>query len=187
MENEILNLKDSTDNAGTTNGTSDNIGDNAQVETKKKAVGRPRKVTPTTEDTTDKQTNGTTTQNGNNIKSFLSEYATETPTNTPTNTPQVTTENAPNDMLNYFSGALLLVIIDSVFPSVIAMGLKRYKPKAKVTVKSLQLDKDEKESLEPLADMFVKAYIKTLPPEQAFLIALIFIYGGKAIPFLVTD
>ena len=128
------------------------------TEKKKDGRGRPRK--------------GEEKNPPKTLDNLLNEYKTAPNENTP--------QSANNEFINnHVSGALLLVIIDTIFPMAIKYGVKRYNNKD-VKLNKLQMDAEEKKSLEPLADAFIKLHLSTLDPTTAFFLSLCFIYGGKA-------
>ena len=85
---------------------------------------------------------------------------------------------------NYFTGALVLVLVDALLPNLLLFVIKKYKPKAKVKIDDLQMTDDEQKALEPLMDAVIQSYVGTMPPEQALIMSLLMIYGSKAVPFL---
>lgn len=188
MENETTNT------SGNGNGNTDlfNAGNNIAVDTVVKKRGRPTK-----EETTRKarenanvlqtlqQQNGQA-PNSNALSDLLKEYkevdASEIKILPSANNAPI---DAPKEMVkNYFTGALVLVLVDALLPNLMLFLLRQYKPKVKVKIDDLQMTSEEQKSLEPLMDAVIQSYVGTMPPEQALIMSLIMIYGSKAIPYL---
>jgi hypothetical protein len=106
----------------------------------------------------------------------LSQYGqVETPINT--NAPLEDPTQAQVDISKYISGALLLMMIDFLLPTLFTFvypKLKRLKDK-----KKLKMTKDERKELEPIADECIKQVAMKLAPMEAMALMLLFVYGGK--------
>jgi len=106
----------------------------------------------------------------------LSQYGqVETPTD-PNATDQEQAQ-AQVDISKYISGALLLMMIDFLLPTLFTFvypKLKRLKDK-----KKLKMTKDERKELEPIADECIKQVAMKLAPMEAMALMLLFVYGGK--------
>lgn len=147
---------------------------------------KARKLAEITNDSnTVQQTNGQTKTN-NPLKDLLSEYKTVEASNiTVLPNQQTAPIDASKEMVkNYFTGALVLVLVDALLPNLLLFVIKKYKPKAKVKIDDLQMTDDEQKALEPLMDAVIQSYVGTMPPEQALIMSLLMIYGSKAVPFL---
>ena len=86
-------------------------------------------------------------------------------------------ENPNVDISKYISGALLLMMIDFLLPTLFTLvypKLKRLKDK-----KKLKMTKDERKELEPIADECIKQVAMKLAPMEAMALMLLFVYGGK--------
>lgn len=94
------------------------------------------------------------------------------------NDPNAPGENPNNvDISKYISGALLLMMIDFLLPTLFTFvypKLKRLKDK-----KKLKMTKDERKELEPIADECIKQVAMKLAPMEAMALMLLFVYGGK--------
>lgn len=109
-----------------------------------------------------------------------------------TTTIEQATQGAPNpqniDISKYITGALVLIAMDSIFPTAILFiaGFvdKKYKGLDK---KKLKLDPTEKKELEPLADEVVKIMFGMVHPVTAFLVVTSIIYFGKLESFTEED
>jgi hypothetical protein len=106
----------------------------------------------------------------------LSQYGqVETPTDP--NAPTEEQAQAQVDISKYISGALLLMMIDFLLPTLFTFvypKLKRLKDKRK-----LKMTKDERKELEPIADECIKQVAMKLAPMEAMALMLLFVYGGK--------
>jgi len=106
----------------------------------------------------------------------LSQYGqVETPTDP--NAPAEEQAQAQVDISKYISGALLLMMIDFLLPTLFTFvypKLKRLKDK-----KKLKMTKDERKELEPIADECIKQVAMKLAPMEAMALMLLFVYGGK--------
>ena len=179
------NLLNETDNLHSIDNSNINI-DSVEIipnteKTEVKRRGRPKgskKIKDIENETIlqpQKQPNGQTTISG---KIDLSEYKTETNI----------VENANQSLVqsqNYFTGALLLILIDAIFPALLSFGIKKMKPNTKCKTEDFQMTKSERESIEKLADAVVLQYIGSLAPEQSFLFSIAIIYLGKSIPYII--
>jgi hypothetical protein len=107
----------------------------------------------------------------------LSQYGqVETPTD-PNATDQDQAQANQVDISKYISGALLLMMIDFLLPTLFTFvypKLKRLKDK-----KKLKMTKDERKELEPIADECIKQVAMKLSPMEAMALMLLFVYGGK--------
>jgi len=107
----------------------------------------------------------------------LSQYGqVETPTD-PNATDQDPAQANQVDISKYISGALLLMMIDFLLPTLFTFvypKLKRLKDK-----KKLKMTKDERKELEPIADECIKQVAMKLAPMEAMALMLLFVYGGK--------
>lgn len=86
-------------------------------------------------------------------------------------------DTAQVDISKYISGALLLMMIDFLLPTLFTFvypKLKRLKDKRK-----LKMTKDERKELEPIADECIKQVAMKLAPLEAMGLMLLFVYGGK--------
>ncbi len=93
------------------------------------------------------------------------------------------------DLSQYISGALLLIAIDSVMPSLMCTVLSwfmgsKYKYADK---KLLKLTPTEKKELEPLADQIVKLLFGMVHPAVAFAVTLGIMYAGKIMSLEDSD
>lgn len=168
-------------NEGKGEGDQNQTGQN-QGNEKKKGRGRPKKSE--SEQTTQKTE---IKDASNDLEKELSKYATNTNTSngtgTGTGTPAQPVQQ-PNDNLidvsQYISGALVLIALDAIFPSLIiwvaGMVDKKYKY---IDKRKLKLTQDEKDELEPLADQVVKVLFGMVHPAIAFFVATAVIYAGK--------
>jgi hypothetical protein len=106
----------------------------------------------------------------------LSQYGqVETPIDP--NAPIEEQAQAQVDISKYISGALLLMMIDFLLPTLFTFvypKLKRLKDK-----KKLKMTKDERKELEPIADECIKQVAMKLAPMEAMALMLLFVYGGK--------
>lgn len=114
-----------------------------------------------------------------NLMDDLSKYkTTQLPTTTPTI--QAAPEATKIDLSKYVSGALLLLVIDSVFPTLVLKIASYIDIKYKnVSSKKLKLDKEEKEELEPLADEMIKTFFGYVPAPIAFFVCAGLLYASK--------
>ena len=106
----------------------------------------------------------------------------KTVTTPPANQPPANqpTANVEIDLSKYISGALLLIVIDSFFPSLILMIMGFVDHKYKYAKREkLKLTPTEKKELEPLADAMIKLMFGLVHPAVAFLIATGMLYAGK--------
>ncbi len=93
--------------------------------------------------------------------------------NTPPNAQQI-------DLAKYVSGALLLICLDAIMPTVVLKIAAMIEPKYKrVKASKLKMTKEERDELEPLADEMVKLLFGFVHPAVAFLVATAVIYAGK--------
>lgn len=190
-QNETINSNSSTDNNGNLFGNG--VGDSSIQKPKKRGAPtlaeraeKARKLAQVTNDSnTIQQPNGQTEKN-NPLKDLLSEYKTVDASNiTVLPNQQTAPIDASKEMVkNYFTGALVLVLVDALLPNLLLFVIKKYKPKAKVKIDDLQMTDDEQKALEPLMDAVIQNYVGTMPPEQALIMSLLMIYGSKAVPFL---
>lgn len=115
----------------------------------------------------------------------LSQYGQIEATSESTDT-NAQTENPNNvDISKYISGALLLMMIDFLLPTLFTFvypKLKRLKDKRK-----LKMTKDERKELEPIADECIKQVAMKLAPMEAMALMLLFVYGGKIYELEDTD
>ena len=91
--------------------------------------------------------------------------------------PNAPSDNPYVDISKYISGALLLMMIDFLLPTLFTFvypKLKRLKDK-----KKLKMTKDERKELEPIADECIKQVAMKLAPMEAMALMLLFVYGGK--------
>jgi hypothetical protein len=89
------------------------------------------------------------------------------------------------DIAKYVSGGLLLIMIDSIIPTVITIfypKLKDLKDK-----KAIRLTKEEREELKPLADEAIKSLSLQMTPLEGFLLTLSFMYAGKVFALDESD
>lgn len=178
------NNKNSNAISTNANGNVSNNGNNPIVDTQKtvaeaKKRGRPRKA-----DTNIQASNNTQQTNGKteNKTDFFGEYKSEANS---ANAITTQTGGAQSEVIkNYFTGLLVLTLIDAIAPAGITFLLKKNDPTKKINPNSLKLTDDEMKSLEPLADEVIKLYIGTLDPLSAFVISVIIIYGAKVAPHL---
>lgn len=90
----------------------------------------------------------------------------------------------PNDVTiqvsQFISGALFLIAVDSLLPSLLLKLMQQQDPKYKnVDAKKIKLTSEERKQLEPLADEVVKVIFGTMHPALAFLVAYGIITVGK--------
>lgn len=86
----------------------------------------------------------------------------------------------PNEVnaSKYLTGAIVLMMIDAVIPSVLIKMMSMANPKYKsIKTKEIKLSKEQKNDLEPLADEVVKQMTVTMSPMTAFLVCTSLIYG----------
>jgi len=187
-QNETIDNNSGPSGNGNLFGSGDN---NSAIKIPKKR-GRPTKIEQAQKASKNtnavqevQQTNGQTS-NSNALKDLLSEYKSVEPSNiTVLPNQQTTPVDASREMVkNYFTGALVLVLVDALLPNFLLFIIKKYKPKAKVKIDDLQMTDDEQKALEPLMDAVIQNYVGTMPPEQALIMSLLMIYGSKAVPFL---
>jgi hypothetical protein len=196
FENELNLVNDDTiinssDNNDTTNLSNNGLGDVPTNEAPK------TKAVPTTENNNTEQPKKRGRKKGStkevlqakkqevlqtakpNLKQDidLSQYGQVEAPNGPTD-PNAPVENPNNvDISKYISGALLLMMIDFLLPTLFTFvypKLKRLKDK-----KKLKMTKDERKELEPIADECIKQVAMKLAPMEAMALMLLFVYGGK--------
>lgn len=84
------------------------------------------------------------------------------------------------DLTQFISGALFLICMDAVLPSMILMIFGWFNKKYKgVDSKKLRLDADEQKRLEPLAEQIVKLIFGSCNPIVAFAVTYGMIIAGK--------
>ena len=121
----------------------------------------------------------------------LSEYksasattqAAQPATTQPATTPPAAPVKPAFDVSKIVTGALLLVIIDALFPTLIltVAGFfdEKYKRVTKKGRNKLRLDKEEQELLKPAADEVVKIMLANMPPEAILVLGLTAVYFSK--------
>lgn len=78
----------------------------------------------------------------------------------------------------YLTGAIILMMVDAVIPSVLIKMMSMANPKYKsIRTKDVKMSKDQKNDLEPLADEVVKSMVVSMSPMTAFLVCTSLIYG----------
>lgn len=78
----------------------------------------------------------------------------------------------------YLTGAIILMMVDAVIPSVLIKMMSMVNPKYKtIRTKEIKMSKDQKNDLEPLADEVVKSMTMNMSPMTAFLVCTSLIYG----------
>ena len=93
-----------------------------------------------------------------------------------------TPEETKIDVGKYISGALFLIAVDSVFPSLVLKIAMFISPKYKgIKVKQLKLTAEERTELEPLADEVVKIIFGQLNPITAFALCYGILLFGKIV------
>lgn len=123
----------------------------------------------------------------NSLVDDLSKYKSATPS-TSTATTQQATQDVKIDLSKYISGALLLIVMDAVFPSAIILIAGYVDKKYKYVDKSkLKLEKDEKKELEPLADEMIKIFFGMVHPAVAFFVCSGLLYAGKLMSLEESD
>ena len=86
----------------------------------------------------------------------------------------------PNEVnaSKYLTGAIILMMIDAVIPSVLIKMMSMANPKYKsIKTKEIKLSKEQKNDLEPLADEVVKQMTVNMSPMTAFRVCTSLIYG----------
>ena len=177
--NENGNVVSTNYNGNVSSPSSNTIINEAKPMEQKKGRGRPRKA-----DTVNQTANSTQQPNGQTQSKtdFFGEYR---QTNNATNESATQTGAGQSEVIkNYFTGLLVLTLIDAIAPAGITFLLKKNDPTKKINPKDFKLTDDEMKSLEPLADEVIKLYIGTLDPLSAFIISVIIIYGAKITPHL---
>ena len=76
------------------------------------------------------------------------------------------------------SGALLLIVVDSIIPFGASLAANRWMGK-KTTIKQMKMTKEEKESLKELAEAAASQMSVNMSPTSLFLVSCLFIYGSK--------
>lgn len=105
-----------------------------------------------------------------------------------TTTPPPQPQSPAIDMSKFITGALLLVVMDAVLPTLLLKVATVIDPKYKnVNKKLLKLDNDEKKSLEPLANELIKTLFVNINPVTAFFVCSTIIYGSKLIDLDESD
>lgn len=78
----------------------------------------------------------------------------------------------------YLTGAIILMMVDAVIPSVLIKMMSIANPKYKsIKTKEIKMSKEQKNDLEPLADEVVKSMTVNMSPMTAFLVCTSLIYG----------
>lgn len=121
------------------------------------------------------------------LNDLLSQYADDKPTTTAsiTNAPAVIAAplKPQLDVSKFINGAVFLIVMDAVFPSLILFLMEFANPKyahvKESARKKLKLDKDEKQLLEEGANEIVKYIFADANPLVVFTISVGFIYYGK--------
>lgn len=129
-----------------------------------------------------------------NSQKQISENKTEAKPETETETkPETEIETEPEieiegdsktkEITNFFSGALLLMFMDYVFPVILKFIVGFFNPKFKkiksTSIEKLQLTEKEKTELEPSADAVVEYIFADANPIVLFAVAVGGIYAGK--------
>lgn len=79
---------------------------------------------------------------------------------------------------SYFTGHFLLLICDMFFPVLISFFIEK-KTKIILEARELYLSEEEKQQLEPLADIVAQDIFGTMPPATQFFILITVAYGSK--------
>jgi len=152
---------------------------NANEEPKKKR-GRPK----------GSKENKNENTNNNNDYSQYSEQALKDDINKSNPQPNANLNPAPNntpppvkiDVSKFITGALLLIVMDAVVPSLLLKGLSMFDSKYNnVDKRALKLEADERKALEPLASEVIKHIFMNINPVTAFFVCTTIIYGSKII------
>ncbi len=85
-------------------------------------------------------------------------------------------EPEPQPMPSMISGALLILMIDLIFPNVIALANNKLS-KDKIKASDLQLDNKQRNELEPIADEVAKTITSFGNPLTVLIVTLAGIYG----------
>lgn len=89
-------------------------------------------------------------------------------------------EPQPEIQVNdYINGAMFLLVIDMLFPSLIAFANNRFDDKNKIKASELQLTKQQKLDIEPLADRVAEHLLQNMNPITLFTITMSTIYGSN--------
>lgn len=89
------------------------------------------------------------------------------------------TQSIPASML--VNGALFLMVINFIIPGIIVSVNNWLSPKEKMTMKDLQLTKDEKKEIDPLMDATLKQLNIQANPLFLLILTLTFTYSNKFI------